>query len=66
MSTLSITCYKIHRCRDALFNHGLWLHERFCLSDRDVEKLLCVRGGIVSHEAIRQWCRQPRRYLSGS
>jgi putative transposase len=30
---------------------------RFCLSDRDVEERLCVRGIIVTSETIRQWCR---------
>jgi putative transposase len=31
---------------------------RFCLSYRDVEELLFVRGVIVSYEAIRKWCRK--------
>jgi putative transposase len=30
----------------------------FCLSYRDVEELLFVRGMIVSYEAIRKWCRK--------
>ena len=30
----------------------------FCLSCRDVEELLFVRGVIVSYEAIRKWCRK--------
>jgi len=34
------------------------LYFRFCLSYRDVEELLFVRGVIVSYEAIRKWCRK--------
>ena len=34
-----------------------WLSSRCTLSSRDVEELLCARGIMVSHEAIRQWCR---------
>jgi hypothetical protein len=30
----------------------------FCLSFRDVEKLLTERGIIVSYETIRQWCEK--------
>ncbi len=36
----------------------MWLYHRFCLSFRDVEDLLAERGIIVSHEAIRQWCKK--------
>jgi putative transposase len=32
----------------------VWLYYRFCLSSRDVEELLFVRGIIVTYEAIRQ------------
>jgi hypothetical protein len=35
-----------------------WLYYRFCLSYRDVEEMLFVRGVIVSYEAIRKWCRK--------
>jgi len=34
----------------------VWLYHRFPLSFREVEELLLVRGVVVSHEAIRQWC----------
>jgi len=34
------------------------LYFRFCLSYRDVEELMLVRGVIVTYEAIRQWCRK--------
>jgi len=39
-------------------SHGVWLYYRFCLSYRDVEALLFVRGILVPSEAIRKWCRQ--------
>jgi hypothetical protein len=50
--------YKHHRFPAEIIGHGVWLYYRFCLSYRDVEELLFVRGVLVSHEAIRQWCRK--------
>jgi putative transposase len=50
--------YKHHRFPTEIISHGVWLYYRFCLSYRDVEELLFVRGVLVSHEAIRKWCRK--------
>ncbi len=50
--------YKNHRFPAEIISHGVWLYYRFCLSYRDVEELLFVRGVIVSYEAIRKWCRK--------
>jgi len=50
--------YKNHRFPGEIISHGVWLSYRFTLSYRDVEELLFERGIMVSHEAIRQWCRQ--------
>jgi putative transposase len=50
--------YKNHRFPGEIISHGVWLYFRFCLSYRDVEELLFVRGVIVSYEAIRKWCRK--------
>src|SRR4029453_5187686 len=50
--------YKHHRFPGEIINHAVWLYFRFPLSHRDVEELLCVRGVIVSYEAIRKWCRK--------
>jgi transposase-like protein len=36
----------------------VWLYYRCCLSYRDGEALLFVRGVIVSYEAVRKWCRK--------
>ncbi len=47
--------YKHYRFPAEIISHGVWLYYRFCLSYRDVEELLCVRGVIVSYEAIRKW-----------
>jgi putative transposase len=58
MSTPSTHRYKHHRFPAEIISHGIRLYYRFCLSYRDVEELLFVRGVIVSHEAIRQWCRK--------
>jgi putative transposase len=49
---------KNHRFPGDIISHGVWLSSRFTLSDRDVQELLFERGIIVSHEAIRQWCRK--------
>jgi putative transposase len=50
--------YKRHRFPAELISHGVWLYFRFCLSYRDVEELMLVRGVIVTCEAIRQWRRK--------
>jgi putative transposase len=49
---------KHHRFPAEIISHGVWRYDRFCLSYRDVEELLFVRGVIVSYEAIRQWYRK--------
>jgi putative transposase len=59
MNTLtSPNRYKNHRFPAEIISCGVWLYYRFCLSYRDVEELLFVRGVIASYEAIRQWCRK--------
>jgi putative transposase len=58
MNTSSINRYKNHRFPVEIISHAVWLYFRFCLSYRDVEELLFVRGVIVSYEAIRKWCRK--------
>ena len=50
--------YKRHRFPVGIISHGVWLYFRLCLSYRDVEELMLVRGVIVTYEAIRQWCRK--------
>src|SRR5262249_5773931 len=50
--------YTNHRFPGEIISHGVWLSYRFTLSSRDVEELLFERGIMVSHEAIRQWCRK--------
>src|SRR5687768_1608348 len=58
MNTPATNRDKNHRFPAEIISHGVWLYYRFCLSYRDVEELLFVRGIIVSHEAIRKWCRK--------
>lgn len=53
----SDTRYKNYRFPAEIISHGVWLYYRFCLSYRDVEELLFVRGVIVTYEAVRKWCR---------
>lgn len=48
---------KRQRFSPAIIGHAVWLSFRFALSCRDVEELLAGRGVIVTHETIRQWCR---------
>jgi hypothetical protein len=57
-SPATLECYKHHRFPTEIISHSVWLYYRFCLSYRDVEELLFVRGVLVSYEAIRQWCRK--------
>src|SRR5215813_9651143 len=47
--------YQHQRFPTEIIRHRVWLYYRFCLSYRDVEELLVVRGVLVSYEAIRQW-----------
>jgi len=59
MNTPALTDrYKSHRFPIEIISHAVWLYYRFCLSYRDVEELLFIRGVIVSYEAIRKWCRK--------
>ena len=48
--------YKGHRYPAEIIAHCVWLYHRFPLSFREVEELMLVRGVIVTHETIRQWC----------
>lgn len=40
-----------------VIRHAIWLYHRFCLSLREISELLFERGIIVSHETVRDWCR---------
>ena len=48
--------YKGHRFPAEIIAHCVWRYHRFPLSFREVEELMLVRGVIVTHETIRQWC----------
>jgi putative transposase len=48
--------YRGYRFPSELISYAVWLYPRFCLSFRDVEKLVAERGITVSYEAIRLWC----------
>jgi len=50
--------YHGHRFPPEIISHAVWLYYRFCLSFRDVEDLLAMRGVIVTYETIRQWSRR--------
>jgi putative transposase len=50
--------YKNHRFPGKIINQGVWLYDRFQLSYRDVQEIVCERGITVTHEALRQWCRK--------
>jgi putative transposase len=59
MNTPSTTHhYKNYRFPVEIISHAVWLYFRFCLSFQDVEELLLDRGGAVTYEAIRKWCRK--------
>jgi putative transposase len=50
--------YKRHRFPSEVISHCVWLYFRFCLSYRDVEELMAVRGVSLTYEAVRYWCRK--------
>ncbi len=50
--------YQRHRFPSEILSHAVWWYHRFCLSFREVEKLLAERGITVTYETVRQWCRK--------
>jgi putative transposase len=58
MNTPPTNPYKRHRFPAEIISHCVWLYFRFCLSYRDVEELMAVRGVILTYEAVRSWCRK--------
>jgi putative transposase len=50
--------YQRHRFPSEIISHAVWLYHRFCLSFREVEKLLAERGVTVTYESVRQWCQK--------
>ena len=50
--------YHRYRFPPETISHAVWLYHRFCLSFRDIEKLLSERGIVVTYESVRQWCRK--------
>jgi putative transposase len=50
--------YKRHRFPAEIISHCVWLYFRFSLSYRDVEEMMLERGVLLSHEAVRYWCRK--------
>ena len=51
------TC-KRHRFPRENIANAVWLYFNFTLSYHDVETMLAERGIVVSHKAIRSWCRK--------
>jgi putative transposase len=47
-----------HRFPADIISHAVWLYHTFCLSFRDVERLLAEHGVVVSYETVRRWCRK--------
>ena len=50
--------YKRYRYPIAIISHVVWCYFRFCLSLRDIEELMFVRGFLLSHETIRTWSKK--------
>src|SRR5262245_21573922 len=50
--------YRRHRFPAEIISHCVWLDFRFCLSYRDIEERMLVRGVCVTYKAIRQWCHK--------
>jgi putative transposase len=53
--------YKRHRFPAEIIRHCVWLYFRFCLSYRDIEEMMAVRGVSLTYEAVRYWCRKVGR-----
>ena len=54
--TTASNLYHRHRFPAEIISHCVWLYFRFCLSYRDVEELMAVRGITLTYETIRQGC----------
>jgi putative transposase len=50
--------YKRQRFPAAIIGHAVWRYCRCARRYRAVAELLAERGIIVTHETVRQWCRQ--------
>ncbi|HEY5443132.1 MAG TPA: IS6 family transposase [Pyrinomonadaceae bacterium] len=52
------TDFLYHRRRfpAEIISHCVWLYFRFTLSFRDVEEMLAMRGVVLTHETVREWC----------
>ncbi len=55
MNTASNLYYR-RRFPAEIISHCVWLYFRFCLSYRDVEELMAVRGITLTYETVREWC----------
>jgi putative transposase len=53
-----INPYKRHRFPAEIIGHCVWLYFRFCLSYRDIEEMMAARGGMLTYDAVRYWCRK--------
>ena len=56
--TRPASLYKRRRFPPAIIQRAAWLYHRFKLSHRDIEDLLAERGGKVSYESVRLWCKK--------
>ncbi|WP_218082600.1 IS6 family transposase [Anthocerotibacter panamensis] len=54
----SASLYRGHRFPPEIIVHCVWLYFRFCLSYRDVEEMMAVRGITLTYETVRAWCRK--------
>ena len=55
--------YRGRHFSPSISGYAVWTYHRFRLSLRDVEDLLAERGGSVSYETIRAWCKHRDRRL---
>jgi putative transposase len=54
--TVGAPSYTGFRFPAEIISHCVWLYHRFPLSFREVQEMMLVRGIILSHETVRQWC----------
>ena len=44
--------YRRHRFSSEIIRHAVWLYHCFCISFREVEELLAIRGVTVTYETV--------------
>ena len=52
----AVSHYHRHCFPAEIISHCVCLYFRFTLSFREVEEMLAMRGVVLTHETVREWC----------